>query len=166
VLNEAWGGEFWGQLYTAWRQLEAAGPPNLECAAAPLCNAALLDCRRFSSDALRSLFHLERQALVDAGVLLPPPAGGVLEPRRWGRTEPAILTNILAFHAAVDQVGPPRSLIAAATSLLASKGLHVCCGAPHTAFDQWALHHGAGRPTAVALDLYPEPLPHRDGETR
>lgn len=106
------------QLYTDWEQLV---PPNPSATAAQLNNATLLDYRRFSSDALIGLFSGEKRAILET------PAVSSSRPL-------AVLTNILAFHSAIDQ---------------------------------WALHreatggeHGGG-PTAVALDIYPEPAAHR-----
>ena len=57
-LNEAWGTSFWSQTYYAWDEVS---PP----AAAPtfLNPAQQLDWKRFSSDALLSLYLMERDIL-------------------------------------------------------------------------------------------------------
>ena len=58
ALNEAWGTSFWSQTYYAWDEVS---PP----AAAPtfLNPAQQLDWKRFSSDALLSLYRMERDIL-------------------------------------------------------------------------------------------------------
>ncbi len=58
ALNEAWGTSFWSQTYGAWDEVS---PP----AAAPtfLNPTQQLDWRRFSSDALLSLYRMERDIL-------------------------------------------------------------------------------------------------------
>ena len=58
ALNEAWGTSFWSQTYYAWDEVS---PP----AAAPtfINPAQQLDWRRFCSDALLSLYKMERDIL-------------------------------------------------------------------------------------------------------
>lgn len=66
ALNEAWGTSFWSQTYGAWGEVT---PP----AAAPtfLNPTQQLDWRRFCSDALLSLYRMERQILREITPRIP-----------------------------------------------------------------------------------------------
>lgn len=57
-LNAAWGTDVWSQRYSAWDQIQ---PPRL--GPGPLNPSQRLDYRRFSSDAHRECFELERAIL-------------------------------------------------------------------------------------------------------
>ncbi|WP_051426338.1 beta-galactosidase [Jiangella gansuensis] len=66
TLNTAWGTDFWSQRYTAFEQVL---PPR----SAPYSQnpAALLDFRRFTSDATLELLVMERDAIRGAGAAQP-----------------------------------------------------------------------------------------------
>ena len=66
ALNEAWGTSFWSQTYCAWDEVS---PP----AAAPtfINPTQQLDWRRFGSDALLSLYNMEREILLETTPNVP-----------------------------------------------------------------------------------------------
>ena len=58
MLNEAWGGSFWGEVYTDWRHIPA--PTKSAAERSP---SHLLDYQRFSSDAWRDYHNMEIEIL-------------------------------------------------------------------------------------------------------
>jgi beta-galactosidase len=66
TLNDAWGTWFWSQRYTDFAQVV---PPRL--APYDVNPGALLDFRRFSSDALLDVARMERDIIRDAGATQP-----------------------------------------------------------------------------------------------
>ncbi|TDD72588.1 beta-galactosidase [Jiangella aurantiaca] len=66
TLNTAWGTDFWSQRYTSFEQVL---PPR----SAPYSQnpAALLDFRRFTSDATLELLVMEREAIAASGATQP-----------------------------------------------------------------------------------------------
>lgn len=66
ALNAGWGTDFWSQRYTAFDQIL---PPRRT--AAQSNPSGMLDFRRFTSDALISLYRMERDILRNAGATQP-----------------------------------------------------------------------------------------------
>ncbi|GGL15092.1 beta-galactosidase [Mangrovihabitans endophyticus] len=66
AVNEAWGTWFWSQHYTDFAQV--LPPRRTPYHVNP---SALLDFRRFSSDALRELFRMEKHIIREAGATQP-----------------------------------------------------------------------------------------------
>ncbi|MGW8481785.1 beta-galactosidase [Microbacterium sp. NPDC055903] len=76
ALNAAWGTAFWGHRYRSFDDVIA--PLDSEAQQNP---ALLLDFDRFSSDALRGQYRLERDALREAGVTTPITTNLMVDPK-------------------------------------------------------------------------------------
>jgi len=89
-LNEAWGTAFWSQRYGDWAEIE---PPR--AAPGPLNPTQQLDFCRFSSDALRECFELERAILKEITPELPVTtnftySNKALDYWRWAASEDVV----------------------------------------------------------------------------
>ncbi len=87
ALNEAWGTSFWSQTYYAWDEVS---PP----AAAPtfINPAQQLDWKRFSSDALLSLYKIEKTILNETTPEVPVTTNfmGTFKPVDYWRWAPEV----------------------------------------------------------------------------
>jgi beta-galactosidase len=102
ALNEAWGTAFWSQRYGAWDEIN---PP----AAAPtfINPTQQLDWRRFCSDALLSLFRMEREILREITPEVPATTNfiGVHKPLdewRWAEELDIVSNDAYPDPAAAD----------------------------------------------------------------
>ncbi|MCL2465082.1 MAG: beta-galactosidase, partial [Micrococcales bacterium] len=90
ALNQAWGTQFWSQLYRTFAQVE---PPRT--APGPVNPAQVLDWRRYCSDALLACFVAERDALREATPHVPVTTNfmsmfGALDYWAWAEREDVV----------------------------------------------------------------------------
>ena len=128
ALNEAWGTSFWSQTYYAWDEVS---PP----AAAPtfLNPTQQLDWKRFCSDALLSLYQMERDILREVTPDVPATTNfmGAFKPVDYWRWTPAV--DVVANDAYPDPGDGEAGIHAALQSdLMRSLGL----GAPWILMEQ------------------------------
>ena len=111
ALNKAWGTSFWSQSYYAWGEVS---PP----AAAPtfINPTQQLDWRRFSSDALLSLYKLERDILCEVTPDVPATTNfmGAFKPVDYWRW--ATEVDVVSNDAYPDPGSPEAGIYAALQS--------------------------------------------------